>query len=71
MYFIYKYITNATTTAINACNFFYLTLVKGRQLFLFTLPNKGEYSIFSQRKQIFKEMRKRGKHRKRCKILLL
>ena len=35
------------------------------------LPNKGEYSIFSQRKQILKEMRKRGKHRKRCKILLL
>jgi hypothetical protein len=48
MYFIYKYITNATTTAINACNFFYLTLVKGGQLFLFTLPNKGEYSIFIQ-----------------------
>ena len=35
------------------------------------LPNKGEYSIFSQRKQILKEMRKRGKHRKRCNILLL
>jgi hypothetical protein len=37
MYFIYKYIINATTTAINTCNFFYLTLVKGRELFLFTL----------------------------------
>ena len=37
MYFIYKYIINATTTAINACKKNNLTLVKGRELFLFTL----------------------------------
>jgi len=43
----------STTTAINTCKKKYLTLVKGRYFFLFTLvTNKGEHSICSQRKQI-------------------
>jgi hypothetical protein len=32
MYFIYKYIINATTTAINACKKIYLTVVHCVQL---------------------------------------
>jgi hypothetical protein len=43
----------------------------GVSFYLRWLSNKGQYSIFSQRKQILKEMRKRGKNSKRCKILLL
>ena len=56
MYFIYKYIINATTTAINACKNF-LCDVGQREVivFIYELHNKGEYSIFSQRKQILKK----------------
>ena len=56
MYFIHKYIINATTTAINACTKKIFDVGQREVIvFIYELHNKGEYSIFSQRKQILKK----------------
>jgi hypothetical protein len=73
-YVIIKYIesiSNATTTVINT----YIKVIwrwsKGGNSFLFTLvTNKGEHSIFSQRKQILTRVRKRVRYRERGNIVI-